>query len=245
MLSLRKMCVGSAAIAFAVAGVTRAGTIEQGVGQNYVAFEAEDNAAFNNGGAIVFANVTDPGTNGAASGGRALLEQNNGNAAGSSQAAPGSSSATYTLDFQSPGTYNLYYKWRADQSPAVQTSGFQANSFYLPATFGAVPSVIASSNGVSTTSTPSDANYIITRDATTYTVAAAGPVTFTIGTREQYMYIDRFVFSQADLGALTTGGSSTADTSSFDAVPNSVPEPTSAATGLLAMAGLALRRRRA
>jgi hypothetical protein len=158
---------------------------------------------------------------------------------------PNAGTATYTLRFSQPGTYTLYYRWRASADAAVQTTGFQGNSIYLPASFGAAPTITSSSNGIGVNSTPPSTSYNALADATTYTVSAAQVGTdlaFTIQTREMAMYIDRFIFSTDPIDV--TGGSTTA----FDALSNSpvvpVPEPGSLGLVLAAAAGAGVARRR-
>ena len=161
---------------------------------NYLAFEAEGLATIIAGTPETWVSTNDA----AASGGTALYASGN-NETGTSP----HSFAQYSLKFSTPGTYSLYYRWKAD--PA-RTAGdaFTGNSFQVANEFGAIstpgdqaPFHVALSNGGSA---PSDNVFDWTREDVAYTVSqadvsAAVPLIFTIGTREAGMTIDRFVFS--------------------------------------------------
>jgi hypothetical protein len=128
--------------------------------------------------------------------------------------------AQYSIRFATEGVYYLYYRWRADEA---RTGGdiFTANSAWIANAFGAFSTPAdqspfhASQSNAGTA--PSDNVYDWTRetDVNVYTVGpteVAGPVVFTIGTREAGMFIDRFVFStepaltDAQLDALANSG---------------------------------------
>jgi hypothetical protein len=212
----------------------------------FIAFEAERNATIVNPPAAVgnltfntnFADAT-------ASGGNVLYVVSNGTDPATQQplGAPTAGTATYNLRFAQPGTYTLYYRWKANGDPAVQTGGNEANSFWVPVAFGADPSVTSVSNGLGTGSTPPSTTYNAIAEPNTFTVTAAQVgvnQTFRIQARESDIFIDRFIFSSAPIDV--ANGSTTA----FDAIPNSpIPEPTSASLVLAAAAAGFVAHRRA
>jgi hypothetical protein len=244
------------AVALAVAGVsllmppraTAQVIITQRPGDDFIAFEAENNARITNPPAgsmnVTYSTRADAG----ASGGNVLYPNENGFPS-TSQLAVGAANAptaTYTLRFLQAGTYTLYYRWRASDDPTVQTGGSEANSFYIPAspTLTDPPTVTSASNGFSTTSTPPSTTYSAVSDLT-YTISAADVGvnrTFTIQARETDLFLDRFILS---IPAIDVTNRSTI---AFDALPNSpvvaVPEPASALLVAVAAAGWAVRRPR-
>jgi len=110
--------------------------------------------------------------------------------------------AQYQVRFKAAGTYNLYYRWRADVSRTAGDNA-TANSVWLGSTWGSystpgdqTPYYRSDSNN---SSAPADNTFAWHMEPTaTYSVGAAelaGLVTFTIGTREAGMTLDRVVFS--------------------------------------------------
>jgi hypothetical protein len=163
---------------------------------------------------------------------------------------PNAATATYTMSFSQAGIYSLYYRWKADPAVAVTT---EANSIWIPASFGGPPIVRSATNGVVVPASTvfnavledgSQSNNTppIVPDFTVTAADVGIPLSFTIQTREGGTELDRFIFSTQPIDV--TNGSTVA----FDAIPNSpvvgVPEPGSAGLVLLAgVAGLAARRR--
>jgi len=123
--------------------------------------------------------------------------------------------AQYQINFTKPGSYYIYYRWRADNP----TSSTDANSFWIGNRFGAFSTpgvqtdfVLSASNGYTA---PANSTYAWLQDVGTlkYVVGAAeiaSPPTLTFGTREAGMTIDRVV--------LSTNPSLTAQ--DLDSVPN-------------------------
>ena len=177
-----------------------------------VAFEADSTATIIAGTPESWVSTNDV----AASGGTALYAGGNNNTATSPH-----SFAQYSIKFATPGTYYLYYRWKAD---AARTGGdvFTANSSQIPNQFGAystpgdlTPFHTSASNG-SQAPTNNTFYWQGEADPNTYTVSpadvgAATPLVFTVGTREAGMVIDRFILS-------TNGALSQAQ---LDATPNS------------------------
>jgi hypothetical protein len=220
-------------------------TIFQRPTDPYIAFEGELNATIVNppammGNLTFNTNFADP----TASSGSVLYVVSNGTDPATQQplGAATAGTATYNLQFTQAGTYTLYYRWKANDDPAVQTGGAEANSFHLATAFGADPSVTSASNALSTTSTPPSTMYNAIAETVTYTVTAGQvgtPLTFRIQARESDIFIDRFIFSSVPIDV--TGGS----TAAFDVITNSpVPEPVHAClVCAAAAAGYAIRRR--
>jgi len=117
----------------------------QGASDSFVAFEA-DGAA---GKIIAGTPESWVSTNDVAASGGTALYASGTNSTGNSP----HSFAQYSIKFASPGTYYLYYRWKAD---AARTGGdvFTANSAQIPNQFGAystpgdlTPFHVAASNG--------------------------------------------------------------------------------------------------
>lgn len=182
----------------------------QGPTDSFVAFQAERISSVLPGTPTSWT-VTNDAT---AIGSKALYQS------GVNQTATPSSFAYYTLKFSSPGTYSIYYRWRADKTFTDRDPN-SANSFRLPVDFGDLDADPASTNFVTASvnnqvAVPAANSYNVFKDNQTYTVTAAEisagtPLIFKIGTREAGMFIDRFVFST----------SSTLSESDFNALPDS------------------------
>ena len=217
----------------------------------FIAFEGEGNAQITNptstAPSISFVTMADA----AASGGAALFAQpNTGQTAATQLGAqdPNAATATYRLRFSQAGTYNLYYRWKANPAVAM---GTEADSVWIPLSFGALPSIRSATNNIgfpqsnTYNATLEDGTAETPANPPNFTVSAAqvgSVLTFTIQTRESDMFLDRFIFSTQPIDV--TNGSTTA----FDAFPNSpvsaVPEPGSATLVLAAaFAGFVARRR--
>ncbi|MEO6567528.1 MAG: hypothetical protein ABIO94_02095, partial [Opitutaceae bacterium] len=189
-----KIIIAAVLLAVSHFSPARAATILQGAAATYAAFEADTTANIIAGTPETWVSTNDA----SASGGRALYADGV-NSTGNSP----HSFAQYQIKFATVGTYYLYSRWKADPS---RTAGdaFTANSTRFPLTFGTystpgdqAPFYVSASNGGSA---PTDNVYAWSRepDGNVYPVAAgdlAGPLVFTIGTREAGMFIDRFVFS--------------------------------------------------
>jgi hypothetical protein len=217
----------------------------------FIAFEGEGNAQIINPTSTVpnisFVTRADA----AASGGSVLYAQpNNGQTAATQLGAqdPNAATATYSLRFSQAGTYSLYYRWKAN--PAVAT-GSEANSIWIPLSFGALPSIRSATNNIvfpqsnTYNATLEDGTAETPTNLPNFTVSAAQVGTvlnFQIQARESDIFLDRFIFSTQTIDV--TGGNTTA----FDLIPNSpvvpVPEPGSAGLVLAAaVAGFVARRR--
>src|SRR5438046_2405333 len=188
--------------------------IVQPAAATFVAFEADSTATIIAGTPESWVSTNDV----AASGGTALYASG-ANSTGNSP----HSFAQYSIRFATPGTYYLYYRWKAD---AARTGGdvFTANSSQIPNQFGAystpgdlTPFHVSASNG-SQAPTNNTFYWQGEADPNTYTVnpadvGAAAPLVFTVGTREAGMVIDRFILStnaalsQAQLDATPNSGS--------------------------------------
>ena len=179
-------------LALLTTSTSHAGTINQGSGNSYVAFDALTATLI--GGAPESwgsSNIVE------AAGGSALYSSGT-NSTGDSP----HSFAHYQIQFKTAGTYNLYYRWRADVSRTAGDNA-TANSCWIGSTWGAYRTP-----GDQTTyyrsdsnnqSAPADNTFAWRMEpAVTYVVGAAelaNPVVLTIGTREAGMTIDRLVFS--------------------------------------------------
>lgn len=169
-------------------------TVQQSAGATSIAFEAENTHTIINGSPEIWQTTTDT----SASGGRALVA-NGPNSTGDSP----HSFAHYRLRFATPGSYYLYYRWKAD---ATRTAGdvFTANSSWIGSTFGAFSTPGSQSTFVrsdsNNTQAPANNTYAWRREleSIVYTVETAQlgqPLVLTIGTREAGMVFDRFVLS--------------------------------------------------
>lgn len=200
--------------------ISETSVVNQGANDPYVAFEAETKGAIINGAPAFWTPTNDT----PASGGAVLYIGGT-----TDNALAPHSFVQYQIKFTQPGTYNLYYRWKADPARTVADQ-FTANSTLIPNTFGifntAGPAGIAdfhtgASNG---TQAPGNNVYDWQREAegaTTFTVtaeqvAAGELITFSVGTREAGFMVDRWVFSpdatltDAALDALPNSGSAAA-----------------------------------
>jgi len=172
-------------------------TIIQAPGSSYVSFEAEGNPTVINGTPTVWVSTNDA----TASGGAALYI----GGTSDNNTAP-HSFAQYQIKLATAGTYNLYFRWRAD--PARTGSDvFTANSFFIGNVFGnfSTPGVDGRVDFTQTsiangTQAPANNTYDWTSEAATFTVtaeqvAAGVPLVLSIGTREAGFTLDRLVFS--------------------------------------------------
>ena len=195
---------------FKTAPAIHAATIYQTAGNNAIAFEAESVRALSNAPPTLWV-ITNDAT---ASGGTAIYQ------AGDNGTASSSSFAYYSLKFSQPGTYYLFYRWRADKTRTDQDAN-GGNSFRVPINWGDLENDSTSSNFPSASvnnavQVPAANSYNVFKDNQTYTVTqeqvdAGLPLTFKIGTREWGMFIDRIVLSQSD----------TLPEADFNALPNS------------------------
>ena len=177
--------------------VAHAATIFQSSGSSYIAFQGESVSSIIPGTPTSWV-ITNDAT---ANGGKAIYE------AGANQTASSSSFAYYSLSFTQPGTYTLYYRWRADPAYTVVDPN-SANSFRVPVDFGDLPNDSTSTNFATASvnnavAVPAANSYNVFKDGHTFTVTqaeldAGAPLIFKIGTREAGMFIDRFVLSTND-----------------------------------------------
>src|SRR5687767_2713611 len=140
---------------------TPGATILQSSGSQSVTFEAETPSPIINGSPAFWVVRDDA----AASGGKVLYI----NGTTDNALAP-HSFVQYQIKFATPGTYNLYYRWKADPDRTVADI-FTANSTLIPNTFGAFSTAgaagagdfhTAASNG---TQAPANNVYDWTREA--------------------------------------------------------------------------------
>jgi hypothetical protein len=222
-MKLNLILVAASLAALANINLARAQTILQPADGSAVAFEADIGTAsiFNTADTTKASWISAADAN--ASGGTALYANttnvppyaNGINGAGGPQFGRPNSFITYNIQFSQPGTYYLYYRWRANPAVvAANSDNSQGNSAYLPSTFGsfvtpgsAANFFTAAANGVAA---PASTSYQWTTEATTYTVAAAGAQVFTIGDREWGIFLDRIVLST----------NSTLTAAQLDATPN-------------------------
>src|SRR5262249_4019513 len=154
--------------------------ITQGAAENFIAWEAENDVDLVNQAPIntIFTIVNDP----TASNGGALGEGANNNNPGNTL--PGNSFATYTLVFQTAGTYNMYIKYRSNIGGRGDN-----NSYKRPSQFGGPPGdptpgawEVTTANGVN-----GPFNYTVLQEAgRTYTVNpgdVGNPLKFTLSNR--------------------------------------------------------------
>lgn len=206
-LSKAVLCL---ALLFGLSGSVRA-AILQDAGATYIAWEAENQPTFANSGVGTWA-VTDDVNS---SGGGALQTL------GSDTSATPSSTARWTLIFQTAGTYHMYLKYHAAYVAEVLH-----NSYRFPNRFGNLPPTDAGwttsiANGDNDTT---HTDYTVIHEGTNatafveFTVASGDvgiPLIFTIGTREAPNFtIDRIVLSTDATLDVTSSGP-------FDALINS------------------------
>jgi len=168
-------------------------TILQSPGSSAVAWEAENYGAYLSDPREYWTPTNDA----AASGGNVLY------ILGDNLTAVPISFVDYTIHFATPGTYKLYYRWRADAVWA-NADRFTANSIYIPTTFNANTNltnyVIAASNGSDAQGNPSSTNYTVIGEPGLFTVTPSmvnpGAIAvLRIGTRERGFILDRLVLS--------------------------------------------------
>ena len=174
-----------------------AATIYQSSGSSYIAWEAESLASILAGAPTSWV-VTNDAT---ANGGKAIYQ------AGANQTGSSSSFALYSLVINQPGTYSVYYRWRADKA-FTDVDPNSANSFRLPIDWGDLPNDSTSTNFATASvnnavPVPAANSFNVFKDSRTYVVSDAAAssgsaLTFKIGTREAGMLIDRFVLSTSD-----------------------------------------------
>jgi len=183
-------------------------TILQTPATTAIAWEAETYGTPINHPLVVWAVTNEP----AANGGAAIT------AFGTNNTAAPLAFVDYRLRFTTPGSYRLYYRWRAHEVPA-SADVFTANSFYAPNAFNTGTNVseyhASASNARDATMTPPSTNYTVVSEPTDFAITqemidAGEIVTLRLGTRERGMTVDRIVFS-TDV-ALTEAG--------FNALPN-------------------------
>ncbi|MGZ8939303.1 MAG: Ig-like domain-containing protein, partial [Limisphaerales bacterium] len=176
-------------------------TILQSAGSDSVSFEAETPSPIINGSPAFWVVTNDA----AASGGKVLYI----NGTTDNALAP-HSFVQYQIKFATPGTYNLYYRWKADAARTVADQ-FTANSTLIPNTFGAFSTAGSAGaanyhTGISNgTQAPANNVFDWSREpdgTTTYTVSAADvaagvPLVLSIGTREAGFVVDRWVLTTA------------------------------------------------
>src|SRR3954464_4687333 len=175
-------------------------TIIQSTGAQFLAWEAEDTASISNltpaptPAPALFVTQSDA----TATGGKALYAQG----PDQNTSTPGSF-ATYKFRFKTPGTYNLYVRWRADATRSTQDVN-GANSYYLSQLFGDTDADVTHYNVTAANNSrvpPAANNYEFKLETTTFEVTQADVDAGTefilkIGSREWGMFIDRFVLSQ-------------------------------------------------
>jgi hypothetical protein len=220
-----KTFVGLAAL-FAAALNAHGATILQPPGSAEVVFEAETPSPIINGSPAFWVVTNDV----AASGGKVLYIDGT-----TDNALAPHSFVQYHIKFATAGTYNLYYRWKADAARTVADQ-FTANSTLIPNTLGAFSTAGAAgaadfhtgaSNG---TQAPANNVFDWTREAdgtTTYTVteeqvAAGVPLVLSVGTREAGFAVDRWVLTTASevLTDATLDALSISDTSVVNQGPS-------------------------
>jgi hypothetical protein len=189
--------------------------VNQGPNDTFVAFEAESRGTIINGTPAFWTTTNDATASGSAS---LYIGGTTDNAL-----AP-HSFVQYQIKFTQAGTYNLYYRYKADPARTVADQ-FTANSTLIPNTFGAFSTAGAAgaadfhtsaSNGSQAPANnvydwQREADGTTTFEVTAAQVAAGVPIVFSVGTREAGFMVDRWVFSPEP--ALTDAA--------LDALPNS------------------------
>ncbi len=167
-------------------------------GSTYVAFEAESPKVKLLPGSPTSWVITNDVT---PSGNQALY------ASGANGTAFPTSFASYAIKFRTPGTYKLYFRWRANQqfTDADPNAG---NSFYAPRLFNANTSPVNpnpdfSASTVNNTRVRPESNtyHVDPENTALLTVSqeqidAGLPLIFSLGTREAGFMFDRIVLSQ-------------------------------------------------
>ncbi|QNN22705.1 PEP-CTERM sorting domain-containing protein [Planctomycetales bacterium ZRK34] len=160
---------------------------------------------------------------------------------GDTTSSPPTHLATYSLTFDTAGTYYLYLRFVTDTqgNDPGNSSGNLSDSLYIAADFGSSPASFTNINGLADVSSPNVydwaslstwSGHASSDTGSTYTVAAPGTLSFVIGGREGGLTLDAFVFS-------TDGNLSH---SALNLLV--VPEPSTAA--LFGLASLVMLRRR-
>jgi hypothetical protein len=183
--------------------------IPQGASETFVAWEAERVSRIANSSPTLWI-VTNDAT---ASGNQALY------AAGVNQTASPASFASYTIRFRTAGSYNLYFRWRADKA-FTDLDPNSGNSYYRPNTLGDLGTDVSNyaTSAINNSRTPPDVNnYAMGAETITYDVSQADvdagvPLILKFGTREAGLFIDRIALSlntltEADFNALPNSGS--------------------------------------
>jgi hypothetical protein len=181
--------------------------VPQGVGESYVAFEAERVSRIVNGTPTTWV-VTNDAT---ASGNEALY------GAGANGTATPASFASYAIRFRTAGAYTLFFRWRADKA-FTDLDPNSGNSYYRPNDFGDLGPDVSNYaiSAINNSRVPPDVNnYAVSSEGITYTVTqeqvdAGVPLILKLGTREAGLFIDRIILS---LNPLTPA--------EFEALPNS------------------------
>ena len=218
----------------------QAAVIMQAPQATTVAFEAENFGVISNTAPTLWQFKDDA----EASGGKVLV------AGGENQTANPSSFINYSIRFATPGTYTIYYRWKADVARAGNDIN-SANSFKIPNKFGAgtdvADYVTSVSNGTGAPNSTNKFNFVTEPGALEVTQAdvdAGVPLVFTLGTREAGLSVDRIVLStdpaltEAAYNALPNTGGDTVPpklrlavgSSSFTRVTLSFDEALDAAT---------------
>src|SRR5262249_131052 len=174
----------------------RAATILQAPGSSAVAFEAEEDVVITPGTPTSFVITNDV----TPSGDRALY------AAGANNTGFPASFASYSIRFAVPGTYKVFFRWRANQL-YTDADPNSANTFYPPVRFNAGTRPINTNPDYSVSTVNNTRNrpesntyHVDGENASLLTVSqdqidAGAPLVFTVGTREAGFMLDRFVLS--------------------------------------------------
>src|SRR5262249_21440438 len=125
-------------------------------------------------------------------------------AAGANGTAFPTSFATYAIKFSTPGTYRVFFRWRANQL-YTDADPNSANSYYAPTLFNARtppdnpnPDYAASSVNNTRVRPESNTYHVDTENNGLLTVSqeqvdAGEPLFYNVGTREAGFMLDRFV----------------------------------------------------